>query len=225
METRKQILTELQEIAPILGKNEFTRLPYSVPAGYFGHFADLLMIRIRLESADFSAASSQEIGEISPLLAELKDKNPYRVPEGFFETLQVKIPASEPSKLVAMPIVSKETNADFFPRKRGISLPLRLIRYAAAACIVALIGITAFNITFHHNIMDPIVGLANVSDQDMANYLDADDIHWTPGVTSVNETASAEFSDNDIHDLLSSVPDDELEQYSNALQVQKGTVN
>ena len=56
------------------------------------------------------------------------------------------------------------------------------------------------------------MGLTTVSDQDMANYLDADDIHWTPGIRFL-ETASVEFTDNDIHELFSNVPDEELEQY------------
>jgi|SRR5450432_235487 len=225
METRIQILTELQEIAPVLGKSDVFRIPYAVPAGYFTHFAEMLMTRIHLEAAGFSETAGREMAEISPMLAGIQHKKTYQVPEGFFEALRVRIPGSMPSKMVAVPTVSKETNTNSFPGKRVVSLPVRMVRYATAACIVALIGIAAFNITYHHSIMDPIMGLSTVSDQDMANYLDTDDIHWTPGVTSVNETASAEFSDNDIHDLLSSVPDDELEQYSPALPEQKGTVN
>jgi hypothetical protein len=215
METRKQILTELQEIAPFLGKGDVFRIPYAVPAGYFTDFADMLMSRIRLEAVGFSDTAWQEITEISPLLAGLQHKNPYQVREGFFESLQVKIPVSEMA-------VSKMAT---IPGKRIISMPMRLVRYAAAACIVGLIGIVTFDITYHRNITDPILGLTAVSAQDMANYLDADDIHWTPGVSSSAETASVGFNDDDIHDLLKGVPDVELEQYSSSLPVQKGTVN
>jgi hypothetical protein len=106
-----------------------------------------------------------------------------------------------------------------------ISLPVRMIRYAAAACIAGLIGITVFNLVNHPPVTDPITSLNSVSDQDMANYLDADDIHWTPGIASSTKTASVEFNDNDIHELLSSVPDDELEQYFPELPGQKRTIN
>jgi hypothetical protein len=71
---------------------------------------------------------------------------------------------------------------------------------------------------------DPINALTAISDQDMANYLNDDDIHWTPGVSSSTETASADFSDIEIHELLSSVPDNELQQYS-SLPEQKRSVN
>ncbi len=226
MEHPNEILTELQEIAPFLGKT-ISRVPYAVPARYFKDFSDILMFRIQMETAGISEPlPEQEISEISPLLAGLQKKNPYRLPEGYFESRKPNIPESEkvPAKLVALasavPALAKST----LPRSKRVGFtPLRVIRYAAAACIIALLGIAAFNITFHRNIADPIQGLATVSDQDMANYLDSDDIHWTPGINT--ETASVDFSDNDIHELLSSVPDDELEQYSNTLPEDKGTVN
>ena len=102
------------------------------------------------------------------------------------------------------------------------------MKYAVAACLVAMLGTTLFNISTHIE-SDPILGLAVVSDQDMANYLDSDDIHWTPGLSSATESttdiASVDLNDNDIRDLLSNVPDDELEQYSALLPEEKGTVN
>ena len=53
METRNQILTELQEIAPLLGKDGLSQVPYEIPSGYFADFPDLLMYRIRLEAEGF----------------------------------------------------------------------------------------------------------------------------------------------------------------------------
>ncbi len=99
---------------------------------------------------------------------------------------------------------------------------LKFVKYAVAACIVALLGIALFNLTYHKN-TDPIKDLATVSDQDMANYLDSDDIHWTPGIST--SSASVDFNENDVHDLLSTVTDDELEQYSAALPEEKRNVN
>lgn len=226
MERPNEILTELQEIAPFLGKT-ISRVPYAVPARYFEDFSGILMYRIKMEAAGISEPlPEQEISEISPLLAGLQKKNPYSLPEGYFESLKTNIPESvnEPAKLVAIvsdiPVSAKSQPS---PLKRVGLSPLRVIRYAAAACIIALLGIAAFNITYHRNIADPIQGLSTVSEQDMANYLDSDDIHWTPGINT--ETASVDFSEGDIHELLSNVPDDELEQYSNTLPEDKGTVN
>jgi hypothetical protein len=226
METRNQILTELQEIAPFLGREGLSRIPYNLPAGYFEGFPGILMNRIHMREEGFQEPETGlEIGEISPLLAGLQKKNTYQVPQGFFESLNIKIPAEmAPAKLVSMAPSLTQTDSGS-DRPRRISLPVRMVRYAAAACIAALIGITVFNLFNHRNLTDPITSLNSVSDQDMANYLDADDIHWTPGITSSSETASVEFNDNDIHELLSSVPDDELEQYFPELPGQKRTVN
>ena len=233
METRKQILTELQEIAPFLGRSDIFKIPYTVPAGYFQDFADILINLIRFEAAGYEfdesdtfnalgntdLSAKDEMETLSPFLAGLKNKPTYQIPEGYFENLGLKIPVTEnnPSKLVAMPVHGKN--------KKPMSVPMRVIRYAAAACVVGLIGIVTFNITHPQSIVDPIKSLTTISDQDMANYLDADDIHWTPGLSSSTVTTSAEFSDGDIHELLSGVPDAELEQYSNALPEVKHSVN
>jgi hypothetical protein len=231
METRKQILTELQEIAPFLGKMDIFKVPYTIPAGYFEDFADILMNLIRFEAAGYEynegnklknseitdVLAKDEMNELSPLLAGLRNKTTYRAPEGYFENLNLNIPITEnkPSKLVVMPVRNK----------KPVSAPMRGIRYAAAACVVGLIGISTFYITNTQKIVDPITSLTTISDLDMANYLDADDVHWTPGISSSTETASADFSDGDIHELLSGVPDAELEQYSNALPDVKHSVN
>lgn len=228
MKAPEEILTELQEIAPHLGRQGLLRAPYAVPAGYFGDFSDILMNRIRLEAISIGETPPgisplDEIAEISPLLARLKNKNPYQVPEGYFKQ-HTKIPASEniTSKIIAL---TGSTQTEFVaPRTKKISVPIRIVRYAAAACIVGLIGIVTYNITGHKNI-DPINGLMTVSYQDMANYLDADDIHWVPDISAPSETASVDFSDNDIHELFSSVSDTELEQYLPSLPDQKRNVN
>jgi hypothetical protein len=219
MENSKEILTELQEIAPNLGKTPISRVPYSVPNGFFEGFAEGLMNRIHREAAAFSEydAGQQnaevspllEIEEISPLLAGLKNKNTYQVPTGYFESLKANITGTE-SKLITV----KTKQAPVFN--------LKFVKYAVAACLVVLLGTAVFNLTYH-KITDPIKDLANVSEQDMANYLDSDDIHWTPGIAT--SSASIDFSENDVHDLLSTVTDDELEQYSATLPEEKRNVN
>ena len=221
MESLHEILTELLEIAPFLGKAGVLKDPYAVPAGYFEDFADILIYRIRFEAEGFEEINSipapEEIAEISTLLAGLKNKNTYQVPVGYFESLNANVQLTEnvPSKLTAIPLPGKT---------KKISVPMRIVRYAAAACIVGMIGITTFNVT-HHQVLDPINGLTTVSDQDMANYLDIDDVHWTPDNPTDLQTSTVDLSDNDIHDLLSSVPDVELEQYSLLLPEQKPSVN
>ena len=219
METSKEILTELLEIAPNLGKGVISGILYAVPNGYFEGFAESLMNRIRMEETGLSESDAGqqnaevspllEIAEISSLLAGLKMKNTYQVPVGYFESLNLGTSISEqkPSekKTIQAPVIS-----------------LKFVKYAVAACIVALLGTAVFNLTYH-KISDPIKDLSTVSDQDMANYLDSDDIHWTPGISS--STVSIDFNESDVHDLLSTVPDDELEQYSATLPEDKRNLN
>jgi hypothetical protein len=224
MDRTKEILTELQEIAPALAEGSgISMIPYHVPAGYFDNFAGILMNRIHLESAGLSEPPEAEISGISGLLAGLQKKNPYRVPEGYFETFKTDIPSEKiPSKLVVMTSTST-ADSIHSPKKRVTLSPIRMVRYAVAACIVGLIGLSVFDLTYHRN-LDPINELRSVSEQEMANFMDSDDIHWTPGV-SASITSAVEFSDNEIHDLFSSVPDDELEQYASAMPEEKQTVN
>ena len=241
MERSKEILTEIQEIAPILGESGLSRIPYSLPIGYFESFPDILMERILIEGSmdsDFvkgipGISSRQEIAEISSLLAGLQHKNPYQVPEGYFESLNKKMPEAEAvpdESMRVVPIESrkvKEKHAGFQSRQKAPVFNFsRVLKYSVAACIVALIGLNLYNLTSQNDkFTDPIGGLTKVSDQEMANYLDAADIHWTPGLGASSGTASVDFNDNDIHELFSNVGDEELEQYLPTLSTEKGTVN
>jgi hypothetical protein len=221
MEIQNEILTELLEIAPFLRRADALQVPYVIPAGYFEDFTEILMSRIRFEASGLEerngVSAQEEIADISPLLAGIRNKNPYQVPVGYFKSPNKKIQVTEniPSNLVSLSRSNKT---------KKLSVPMRIIRYAAAACVVGMIGITIFNLT-KHQIIDPISGLTTISVQDMANYLDIDDIHWTPDNSSSLETATVVLSDNDIHDLLVNVPDVELEQYSLLLPEQKPSVN
>src|ERR1700733_11762215 len=133
MQSPNEILTELLEIAPSLGKAGSDTMPYAVPLGYFDDFADILLYRIRFEGESFaetkSISASEEIAEISPLLAGLKNKNPFKVPSGFFENPDIKVPVMEK-------VPTKLTSLAGSVKTKKISIPLRIVRYAAAACIV-----------------------------------------------------------------------------------------
>lgn len=241
MERSKEILTEIQEIAPFLANSGPVRNPYTLPGGFFENFPEILMLRIHLETlgshesvkkiTEISAV--EEITEISPLLAGIQSKRTYQVPEGYFESLNTMISASgmlnekeflTPESAPVLSISSGRMTDAKVSEKNKVFGFSRVLKYSVAACIIALLGLTLFNMN-HLSVTDPINGLTTVSDQDMANYLDAGDIHWTPGVSSSSETASVDFSDNDIHELFSNVSDDELEQYVPSLPINKGTVN
>jgi hypothetical protein len=232
MEISQEILSELKEIAPEMIKICRVNTTYAVPEGFFEDFAEILMNRINFgESPLVERDSLIETSEISPLLAGLQKINPYQIPKGYFENIITKIPALENSGSNLAQIETYSPAFDLTPirdedtrrKKTGrISTISRITKYAVAASLVALLGITIFNVT-NRNLPDPLHALTTVSDQDMANYLDAGDIHWTPGPAP--ETASVEYSDNDIHTLFSNISDVELEQYHPELPFEKGKAN
>ena len=224
METTKEILTELQEIAPYLVKSGISHHPYALPKGYLEDFPQILMSRIKAEIDENEPNLALEMATLSPLLAGLQKKNPYQTPEGFFESWKVNLTevASEP---VSAASLKKERDTLSSPGGRMISLfSGRIYKYGLAACIVALLGLGILSIT-HQFVKDPLNALANISKQDMADFLNDEDVHWTPGGGTETVTASVDFNDTEIHDLFSNVPDTELEQYLPVLPSGKQTVN
>jgi hypothetical protein len=222
MERLKEIEAELSGIAPILGKNGITVQPYRVPAGYFEHFAESLLVKIRREADDPDA----EIQAISPLLAGLNRKVPYQVPEGYFDEFRVQ---KEKQEAVYIPPVEIITHDQEKIRPAARAIPPRSIRphlkYAAAAVITGIIAGAAFLTLHNQNSPDPLKSLTTVSDQEMANYLENQDVHWVPGASASTPTATAEFNDAEISELLGNVSDAELEQYLPDLKDQKRTIN
>ena len=220
MERLKEIEAELSGIAPILGKSRVTGLPYQVPAGYFEHFAESLLQKIR----NTAESPEAELHTISPLLAGLSRKTPYQVPEGYFNEFRAMGKSEAANNLPVELLNDTQTSK---PEIRTV--PLRsirpLLRYAAAAVITAVIAGTAFLTLYHKPSADPLSGLAKVSDQEMANYLENQDIHWVPGTSASTPTATVDFDDAEISELLSNVSDAELEQYLPDLQDQTRKIN
>jgi len=85
---------ELEYLSPLLNTVS-KEMPYSVPAGFFQTLADDIIQKINehsnhLPQASFGQSSKEEIESLSPLLSSLKNKNPYSVPAGYFESLKTK---------------------------------------------------------------------------------------------------------------------------------------
>jgi hypothetical protein len=221
MERLKEIEAELSGIAPILGKSRVTGLPYQVPAGYFEHFAESLLQKIR----NGAESPETELQVISPLLAGLSRKTPYQVPEGYFNEFRAM---GKPEAAESLPPVEPLNDIQTATSATRMA-PLRsirpLLRYAAAAVITAVIAGAAFLTLYHKPSADPLSGLAKVSDQEMANYLENQDIHWVPGTSASTPTATVDFDDAEISELLSNVSDAELEQYLPDLQDQTRKIN
>ena len=235
MKTSKEILSELLEIAPALANATVARVPYAVPAGFFDGFLTVLMQRIQKENMvrygtpetrelsttqELSTAqdlsTAQELGQVAPFLASIPKNSTYQVPTGYFESVRIPISEIQHAPVVSMITRtphSENTRETGQLNVRKLVFPIRLVRYLTAACIVAMLGLSVFHVV-NRPVADPLKALTQVSDQDMANYLEDSDVHESDAsAMAAKGTVSMEFTDSEIHELFSSVSDNELEQY------------
>ena len=140
------------------------QMPQDVPQGYFDTLSDSILSKIKAQQSIQTV--TEELNELSPVLAGLSKEILYEVPAGYFENLSAGITEkTTETKVVSM-----------FSRKVWV-------RYAAAA---VLFGMIAFGITFF--IQQPTNGLvadipeikteeqintelAKISDEEIINYL------------------------------------------------------
>jgi len=184
---------ELAMLSPLLSKAD-KKNPYTAPEGFFNELPSNLVAGMKAVSF-----VQDELEAISPVIAGLKNKSTYTAPEGYFdhlsETILSKIKTQSPAKVISL--------------KKNRSW----MRYAVAAAVTGII-FTVGVLTFNNNassVDEATAGLSKISDQEMNNYLD----NHTNALeaASDNSTATADFNENDVTDLLGSVPDNELEDY------------
>jgi len=198
------------DLAPEWGKGP----AFSVPSGYFEGFASRMMDKIKAElgeqpldeSNDLSGEVSAELAAISPFLSQMGKKTPFRVPAGYFETLEAApvIPEETLSPLMAglksLPTYqTPEGYFETFPAvlsariQPAIASTAKVVsmssrrkvwwQYSAAAVIAGFIFSIGW-LRLHTPVNKPGLtgpdvtqGLAKVSDQDIESYLDNQDNH------------------------------------------------
>ncbi|HET6768027.1 MAG TPA: hypothetical protein VFH08_11530 [Chitinophagaceae bacterium] len=116
---------ELEYLSPLLSTVS-KKMPYSVPAGFFQDLGNNIAQQIgeptnHLQKESFGQTSEEEIESLSPLLSSLKNKNPYSIPAGYFETLETKVDKKE-AKVISI-------------TKR------RWYRFAVAAAVIGIVVI------------------------------------------------------------------------------------
>ncbi len=158
MQLNKEILIELKAISPLLAEMEKINV-FTVPGGYFSAFASDLADKLEFSedsgkiakvASPFTAPTGyfeslphnimaaingahtsyeDEIKDISPVIAGLNRENLFTIPAEYFENLPGKIQSKLPkeAKLVTMRRPS-------------------FIRYAVAAVITGLMGLSLFTI-------------------------------------------------------------------------------
>lgn len=143
----------------------------TVPDGYFERLAGNILKRIHALENDVIA----ELNEISPLIAGIGSKETYTVPEGYFNKLSFVEKQQETAKVIS---ISKRRS--FF-------------KYAAAAVITGLLGLSIVNIVDNNHETDSSTMIAKI----------------TTGTLQQNALAT----NGSFDEALKNISDNEIEQY------------
>jgi hypothetical protein len=224
-------------------------LAFNVPDGYFEGFAEGVLARIRKEARTGEGArpefepmkavpetASQELSALSPLLAQLRSMETYRMPEGYFEEIAPILTVARELNPYTVPkeyfhhLPAEIEEKVVEPREAQSAVgkkPAKLIafggrrtnwwKYSAAAVVAGLILTIGWLRLQVHNGSHPSTvaeniptSLMKVSDQDLQSFLADQD---TTLAQQTNNTASLDFNDSDVRSLLSDVPDGDLRQF------------
>lgn len=204
MNPRNTIVEELEQMGSGLSRFEPIN-PYQVPAGYFNDLAEMVMMRIKAESA---TSAKEETAVLSPLLASLKKETPLYVPEGYFDNLAAGLSKNlAPTHETKPKVIS--LNAD------------RFFKYAAAAVTVGLISLFAW-IMLQSPDADKAYALNNdtlideqvketmgkLPDVDITTYLDINEL-----TTMEQLPEDIQVNSDDVTLMLAEVSDQELQNW------------
>jgi hypothetical protein len=197
MET--SVKDELEALSPLLNSIEKKNV-FTTPDGYFSELADNLVSGMK--AIDFVKEELE-----TPLLQDLKHRTAYTVPAGYFESfpslLMNKIRSSKEGRVISMQ-----------PGKR-------IMRYAAAAAVVAIIILGA---VFFDGDKSQTSSLAaslqadSIVTQNISQLPDQDIIEYVENAVVLADnnfivTGSAEMDAEDMRVLLTDIPDEELASY------------
>ena len=164
MNSRNDILQELKALNSSLPA-DFSTPVFTVPNDYFENFAASVIQRIK---KDENIAATDELEELSPLLAGISRKMPFAVPHEYFDNLSTSAISSEEEMVPAilqqagkkMPFTVPNDYFDNLPQQilskvstqeakvvsiteKSAARPLRWMRMAAAAAVIGIICFTA----------------------------------------------------------------------------------
>lgn len=244
---RKETIQELKDLNSSLC-NYSAGNTYSVPEGYFGGLADLIMNRIKaLTISDVK----EELNFLSPIMGSISKENLFSVPPKYFnelpESLMSAIRAHEDyqtanEELVSLsPILSgiskqnpysvpsgyfenfgKDANlkTENKPVAKTISLISRKwFRFAAAAVVIGFLAITAIPLFFKNS----PVSVSNPHEWVKANMkkVSTDEINnfVLPADDQSAVNATASAKSTDIKELMKDVSDNDIQNFLNETTV------
>lgn len=162
--TAEQALPATEEVPSMLSDMPKV-FPMSAPTGYFDQLSAAIMDRIT--EADRTAAGipvsevREELGALSPLLAEIPKTMPLSVPAGYFDQLSTTVMAGIAEAPVPATSVIRRINSRSY------------FKWAVAASLIALVSVSTLLFTRENRRAANAIEntLANVSDQEIMEYL------------------------------------------------------
>lgn len=240
MNSRIHISEELRELNSSLPA--YAKEPvFTVPDGYFDHFAASVLAKIKA----MDASVNDELSALSPLLAAIPRTTPYAIPENYFSDLATDLPALTDEETVPSVLsehhrqMPYETPAGYFEslpatvlarveRPKAKVVPMRTrgwMKVAAAALVAGVIALSGFfYFSGQHNALDPASNpeewvakkLKGVSTDALEDFIETADI--SPDGSSTARGRSAEVrsmlddvSDRELENFLDQVPTDDEE--------------
>ena len=230
MNSKKHIQDELNELNSKLPANEQDPV-YSVPEGYFEGLADSVMAKIKGEA---SQSPSDEIRQLSPLLAGLSRVLPYSVPEHYFDDNINALPAftSDQESLV-LSFIEKDMPYEVpmgyfanFPEtvleklNTGATvIPIRRKRWMHMAAAAVVAGIIMFSgLAYFRSsspVKDPVaVEIKKASTEELNAFVKTTDLSLDENSTAQNNT--------EVKHLLKDISDKELEAFLEQIPSENG---
>ena len=230
MNIRNTIKDELNELNSGLNANT-NNTPYSVPEGYFEGFAASVLAKIKGEQV---SSASEEIAQLSPLLAGISRSLPYSVPDDYFQSNieGLKAFTSEDEESLVLSFIDKqmpyEVPAGYFAnvpeqvlqkisdRSRVIPLMkrkwMRLAVAAMVAGIIAVSGIAYFSRGDSATATDPVTAVKKASTQELNDFINSTAVNVSDD-NNVQLTATNTPQKREVKQLFDDVSDKELEAF------------
>ena len=187
---------ETRQISALLGS--ITRqVPFTLPPDYFDHFSSYIT----------SLAASSGGRDVLPVCLEGLHQQPsYQVPAGYFDAFGEKL-------LGKLPLARKAAKILVL----GYNKPW--LRVAAAAALTGiLVTIGFFTLTRQQAAgTDPATAMTRLSDQEIVNYIETQDIPLAEATGNGAAVAPApvELNETDMKEMFHEVPDQDLRDYIN----------
>ena len=230
MQRKQTIIEELMNMGSLLHEHQPAQI-YQVPEGYFENLPNLLLFKISAEEetdkftlpdtykvsteyfdsfpskmidivkAGEEVSVSEELATLSPLLSSIKRETPYTVYEDYFENLN------------SLPANKQEAKVVSFYK------PKSWLRYAAAALVIGIIGLSGIWFYNQNSIIDPVDDpyawvkekTKSISNDDLESFIELANIE----TSAINININNPVKTAEMNELMKDVPEAEINEFLN----------